>query len=879
MPRNLHTGAPSRPRARITQKTRLKIYQGDHEADIVLIPDEDEEKNRLTNLVAGVDAEDANEHHLQAVLSAHSHAPQTSSRPTRGASVAEKSAHNPPPAAFIPTPDSTGVVDNYRELYPTDRWKDPATYLATSTTVEEGLAWSLSDGFTYYMDERDKEWLDKNNEEARGEGTSAQGSVSSSTPRSSARSAKGKGKEPESTQPLIITEDEFELVMGLFEKITHEKTEYLHHVRISFSKADINPEKGFLQGLENGMAFPSFAEYQETFSMPLPPPTFSAFVVPPWIPSPANLHRIARAIYPYWKERRLERGGHRIIPTLNYDETDTPNESYICFRRREIKAVRKTRAAQAPASDKLIRLQAELAYPLELAKAVLERETRKKEATQQSQQVWERRMGLVDLKRKYPGLGDRTDEELLVDKEKPKKVETARPAKIRAEPGQAARVEVALRPSERTNLINEAIEAALNRQKERDHQWEDQIDNPYQARPTPYASRLFKYIPVNFLASEVDGRPILEGRRQPRAVRTRRGRGGRLIVDRRDAAPRPIIETSRSSLFSSENDDVEMAAPDDDLVSKLAERWRYDQDDMPAVGPEGPEEQHRVLVDDYSPRVLSQSMTILGDTDQQSLVTDPAIAIMLDGHQRLVLPYRLGMNPNQMRRNVARPPPKGYHPHGPSAPGAPKPPTPANGTPVVMLQQQMMMKMPPPSAVPQMRISSNGGMRPPMVAASLQGTPLVPLASSPGAAIPVPIHHSPPMTNGISRAAINLPHVEAARPDAAAPTQPLNGAIQIPHAPTQAQCGPLDANAPHDSKVIQHQPHPGMVAPNGYHLPLTTQAAAALANSAQYAYHNLSPQQLQTLKTTLGNQDLQSVARALPAYLQVPGTRSSVFSS
>lgn len=84
------------------------------------------------------------------------------------------------------------------------------------------------------MDERDKEWLDKNNEEARGEGTSAQGAVSASGTRTSARSAKAKGKEPEASQPVVVSEDEFELVMGLFEKVTHEKTEYLHHVGVAY---------------------------------------------------------------------------------------------------------------------------------------------------------------------------------------------------------------------------------------------------------------------------------------------------------------------------------------------------------------------------------------------------------------------------------------------------------------------------------------------------------------------------------------------------------------------------------------------------------------------------------------------------------------------
>jgi enhancer of polycomb-like protein len=123
----------------------------------------------------------------------------------------------PAAPAFIPTPDSTGIVDNYEELYPSCRWKDPSTYVCISLSTEEQIADGLAGGFTYYMDERDKEWLDKNNEEARGEGTSAQGAVSTSGTRTSARSAKAKGKEPDVTQPVAISEDEFELVVGVYE--------------------------------------------------------------------------------------------------------------------------------------------------------------------------------------------------------------------------------------------------------------------------------------------------------------------------------------------------------------------------------------------------------------------------------------------------------------------------------------------------------------------------------------------------------------------------------------------------------------------------------------------------------------------------------------
>lgn len=124
------------------------------------------------------------------------------------------------------------MIDNYEELYPQNKWLDPHSYVCTSQTVEDSVSNGIAEGFTYYMDERDKEWLDKHNEEARGEGTSAQGAMlpPGSGTRTSSRSAKAKGKEPESVHTAAITEDEFELVMGIFEKVTHDTTEYLHHV-------------------------------------------------------------------------------------------------------------------------------------------------------------------------------------------------------------------------------------------------------------------------------------------------------------------------------------------------------------------------------------------------------------------------------------------------------------------------------------------------------------------------------------------------------------------------------------------------------------------------------------------------------------------------
>ncbi|KAF8896857.1 enhancer of polycomb-like-domain-containing protein [Gymnopilus junonius] len=867
MPRNHHPAASTlRNRNRITNKTRLKIHQGSLDADAVLIPDEDEEKHRLTNLVAGVDAEDANEHHLQEVLSA-AHRSSVPSRQTRGT---DKPVAQP---AFIPTPDSTGVVENYDELYQANRWKDPTTYVHSSQTTEEYITNGIANGFTYYMDERDKEWLDKNNEEARGEGTSAQGAVSTSGLRTSARSAKAKGKEPESSQPVVISEDEFELVMGVFEKITHDRTEFLHH------------------GLETGMDFPAFSEYQDVFSTPLPANMFATYTVPSWIPASAALLKIARAIYPYWKERRIERSGHRIIPTLNGDESDTLNESYICFRRRESKAIRKTRASQATSSDKLVRLHQELESPLRLAQAILTRETVKKELAVQSQALWEQRIAFADLKRKFPSLHDKADEDLLIDKERPtKKLEGARVPGLRIktnDPAVPVRIEPVIRPKERQQKIREDIESQLQKQKDIDHHWEDAVDGAYQTRPTSYPSRLFKYFPPpsaprwpSTISDKTDEESSSSSPRIPtRALRLRFGRGGRLLVDRRDTVPRrPVKKYARSSLFGlgeedkleDENDmDVEEDSEEVENQRRQEERWKFDQDDVPPVGPEGTDEQDRTLIDDYDATYLRHAMTLFTEPDHIHLLNDPTLFFIgQDGRQHTTVPYRLGMPPAIMRRDAqgfmrAFPPNMVIPPHAIPPNYSLAMAAAANGNPVAM--QHQIKKMQPPTATPQMRISSNGGMRPPGIpVTNLQPNGAVAHHVSPPHPIPVPIpQHSPPNgVNGVSRAAITMPHVDVQKTEVVSTPAIANGVSSIPQAEPSAEVTVNSVPPRPKSQNVTPQPHLGLGVPtNGYHLTqLPGMATAALVNSASFPQHNqaqqlhgLSPQQVQNLRTVFAS--------------------------
>ena len=133
------------------------------------------------------------------------------------------------------------------------------------------------------------------------------------------------------------------------------------------------------------------------------------------------------------------------------------------------------------------------------------------------------------------------------------------------------------------------------------------IQNPYQASPIPYASRLFKYIPApdapSRRSSNSDNDPPshFPAPRMARAVRMRYGRGGRMHLDRRNGI-RPSLPTARlprSTLFDVGEPMAIDEVQEGERRRQLEERWRFDSDDTLPVGPNGLEEQDRSLIDDY----------------------------------------------------------------------------------------------------------------------------------------------------------------------------------------------------------------------------------------------------------------------------------------
>ncbi|KAJ7799069.1 hypothetical protein B0H14DRAFT_3156629 [Mycena olivaceomarginata] len=104
---------------------------------------------------------------------------------------------------------------------------------------------------------------------------------------------------------LFISEDEFELVMGLFETLT---------------------------GPQLHQELPDFSIFKPFFLAPLHPDTFTSHVVPSWIGPASILSSIALTIHPHWHQRRSLRGGRKICPSLNTEEDDHINAAYVCFR-------------------------------------------------------------------------------------------------------------------------------------------------------------------------------------------------------------------------------------------------------------------------------------------------------------------------------------------------------------------------------------------------------------------------------------------------------------------------------------------------------------------------------------------------------------------
>lgn len=287
-------------------------------------------------------------------------------------------------------------------------------------------------------------------------------------------------------------------------------------------------------------------------------------------------------------------------------------------------------------------------------------------------------------------------------------------------------------------------------------------------------------------------------------------------------------------------------------------------------------------------------MTLHMESDHIHLVTDPTIYVLgPEGRPHGVVPYRLGVPPIIMRRDaqgVVRP----------FQPGMQLLPqhmlAMQNGA---SLSIQQLKKMQLPVAGSQMRISSGGGMRPPVTVSNVNqqapqqtqqatqptlsqtGTTIptqtpTPPRSTP-VAVPVP-QQSPP--NGVSRPGITMPHVEVTKTDIVVSPPTMNAnAVSTSPIPSDIN-GDVNVNnvpvRPKSQNVTPQQHLNVGVSTNGYHLSPVANMTALLNTGAYSPAQNghgaggLSLQQVQNLKSAFASLSPSEMAalnggRALPA--------------
>jgi len=304
----------------------------------------------------------------------------------------------------------------------------------------------------------------------------------------------------------------------------------------------------------------------------------------------------AKDIYDHWRTRRQESGNHPLQPTLKFEKNQEKDDGdpYVCFRRRDVRQTRKTRARDVQSTDKLKKLRKELEEGRQLIAMAYQRELTKRELLNVDRNIFEQRAKVKEAKVR---LGIKTDDEDLIN-QRPQKRKITDFAQLQRPPGPQLRLPGRSdgRPldadlillsdviAQKENMLQIEMEEKAQQHRKWNQGHVDLTREPlspihgqgpetgfrpataqYQYLMTPpssVTSESFDQLsptqekpePFTFRYSSPPEEDQVHG--QP-AYRRRIGRGGRLWIDRR-------------GMFSAAK------GVDDDSVS---DRWKYDQDD------------------------------------------------------------------------------------------------------------------------------------------------------------------------------------------------------------------------------------------------------------------------------------------------------------
>jgi enhancer of polycomb-like protein len=325
----------------------------------------------------------------------------------------------------------------------------------------------------------------------------------------------------------------------------------------------------------------------------------------------------AKDIYEYWKSRRQALNNQPLHPTLKFEKHQESDEAdpYVCFRRREVRQTRKTRARDVQSAEKLKRLRKELEEGRQLVMAAHNRELLKAEMLKSDRAIFEVRSQLKEHKIR---LGIKTDDDDLVNQKvshplsmcchAPSGTDTSQPQKRKApealtvqRPPPPTQLRIAVRPdgrsaeadlslladrlAEKENELRADIEKKVQSHNEWNRNHLDLTRGPLSPVHGPRQDTSFRPAKTQYLmtppasassASLEEPTPMdldkpqaqdiqavfkfrgvardEESRENPPAYRRRIGRLNRQWIDRRG-----------------------MASPPSDVSAEVVDRWKYDQ--------------------------------------------------------------------------------------------------------------------------------------------------------------------------------------------------------------------------------------------------------------------------------------------------------------
>lgn len=301
-----------------------------------------------------------------------------------------------------------------------------------------------------------------------------------------------------------------------------------------------------------------------------------------------RLEDCAIDIYKYWAEKRQAADRGHIQPCLKLENTQTQQESddndaYVCFRRREVRQTRKTRARDLQGVERVRALRKTLEDGRTLARMALERDKAQRDLFEMDRLIFAQR---GDLKNTKVALNiDATDDDLINARpvkrkmvEPPSTQQRPQPSNLRTRnDGRPFDAEFQLleeRRAEKENMLEEQLTKKLAKYEADNAAWVDCTREPLSPvheqgvevfRPatasylmTPPASASEESMIIGDHTPPMDYKQEQVGNITIGSYRRRWGRGNRLWIDRR-GLPSP--------------------AKDFDSDDRVADRIRFDQDE------------------------------------------------------------------------------------------------------------------------------------------------------------------------------------------------------------------------------------------------------------------------------------------------------------